>query len=178
MCMDEYKNEKIKAYADELPGELRRVIDALNSDIGLATFLVLFKYGEMSFAQIRSELDIPSNYSSKLTYHIKKLQKSALVKNEYIKKENVDGYSFYDVTEFGEEVLNNFMNVIRMPQSSNYSITLDEKSTFSSSAKMPLKSKSNESSITINGALSSENRYKISSDLHNITRSSITIPHC
>ena len=67
LIMTAYENEKIKAYVDEMPAELRRVIDALNSDIGLATFFVLFKYGEMSFSQIMIELDIPSNYSSKLT---------------------------------------------------------------------------------------------------------------
>lgn len=135
--MTEYENEKIKEYAGELPTELRRVIDALNSDIGLSIFFVLFKYGEMSFSQIMSELDIPSNHSSKLTYHIKKLQKSALVKNEYIKKENVGSYSFYDITEFGEGILNNLMNAILVPQSSNYPIQkLDVKLTSSSTERI------------------------------------------
>ena len=127
MIMTSYDNEKIETYAGEMPGELRRVIDALNSDLGLATFFVLFKYGEMSFSQIMSELDIPSNYSSKLTYHIKKLQKSSLVKNEYIKKENVDNYSFYDITEFGEGIINNLMSAIRVPQSSNFPMQLSVK---------------------------------------------------
>lgn len=157
-----YENEKIKTYADEMPAELRRAIDALHSDIGLATFFVLFKYGEMSFSQIMNELGIPSNYSSKLTYHIKKLQKSALVKNEYIKKENVDSHSFYDITEFGEEIINNLMNVIRVPQSSDFSIqTLNEKLTPSSTVRLLLKLESNDK-IIVNSEFAAESTSKIS----------------
>jgi hypothetical protein len=166
--MTVYENEKIKAYAEEIPAELRRVIDALNSDIGLAIFLVLFKYGEMSFSQIMSELDIPPNYSSKLVYHIKKLQKSALVKNEYIKKKNVESYSFYNITEFGEGILNNLMNAILVPQSSNYSIqTLDGKFTLSSTTSIQLKTESSESNLTIGSSVSSGSKYKISLDIPN-----------
>lgn len=143
MIMAEYENGKIKAYADEMPAELRRVIDALNSDIGLAAFFVLFKYGEMSFSQIMSELDIPPNYSSKLAYHIKKIQKSSLIKNEYIKKENVDGHSFYDITEFGEKFINKLMDAIQVPQSNDLDIQiLDDKSTTVPTARMSLKSES------------------------------------
>ncbi|WP_048181254.1 helix-turn-helix domain-containing protein [Methanosarcina siciliae] len=150
--MKGYENKKIKAYADEMPAELRRVIDALNSDIGLATFFVLFKYGEMSFSQIMNELEIPPHHSSKLTYHIKKLQKSALVKNEYVKKENADGYSFYDITEFGEGIINNLMNAIRVPQSSNLSMhTLGEKITFSQIEITPLKSEGSDCNFAVKG---------------------------
>ena len=175
--MTVYENEKIKLYADEMPAELRRVIDALNNDLGLATFFVLLKYGEMSFSQIMKELDIPSNYSSKLTYHIKKLQKSALVKNEYVKKENAGSYSFYDITEFGEGVINNLINSIRIPRSSDYSIQiLDEKSTTSTSVEMPLKSENSDSKITLGGTFASENTYIFSYELPTTTIQPITIP--
>lgn len=112
--MDNITNDKIKAYTDEMPPELRRVIDALNDDLGLAAFIVLFKYGEMPFSQIMSELDIPTYNSIKLLYQLEKLQKSALVKNEYIKTENVDVHSFYDVNEFGETMITNLMNTFRI----------------------------------------------------------------
>ena len=176
--MNVYENEKIKAYAGELPAEIRRVIDALNSDIGLATFLVLLKYGEMSFSQIRNELDIPSNHSSKLTYHIKKLQKSALVKNEYIKKENAGSYSFYDITEFGEGIINNLMNAIQIPQSSTCSIQqTDEKFTYSPMVIMPLKSESKDLKITFGSSLASENTYRISSKQFITTMPVVTTPN-
>ncbi len=162
MIMATYENEKIKEYANEMPYELRLAMDALSSDIGLAAFFVLFKYGELSFSQIRSELEIPSNYSSKLAYHIKKLQKSALVKNEYIKKENVDSYSFYDITEFGEGIINNLMNTISVPQLTDLHMSkLDEKST-SSMTRMRSKLESNqEDNITIANAYPSDGCFKI-----------------
>jgi DNA-binding HxlR family transcriptional regulator len=115
--MTVYINEKIKEYANEMPYELRRAMEALNDDTRLAVFFVLLKYGELPFSQIMTELEIPPEYSSKLTYHIKKLQKSALVKNEYIKKEGVNSYSFYNLTEFGEELLNSLIDTIAVPRS-------------------------------------------------------------
>jgi hypothetical protein len=108
------------------------------------------------------------------------LQKSALVKNEYVKKENADkNYSFYDITEFGEGIINNLMNTIRVPQSSSFSIqTLDIKSTASPTAKMPLKSKSTDCKFTIGGASASESNYKISLERFNNTMQSETISNC
>lgn len=174
IIMTAYENEKIKAYTSELPAELRRVIDALNSDFGLAIFFVLFKYGKMSFSQIMSELDIPPHNSSNLTYHIKKLQKSSLVKNEYIKQKNIDGYSFYDITEFGEEIISNLMNTIQMPKSSNLSKqTLDEKTISSKMTRMLPKSENSGHEITISCAFTSDNTYKISINQPNTTIPSI-----
>lgn len=114
--MKVYTNKKIEEYANEMPFELRRAVDALNDDIRLAIFFVLLKYGEMPFSQIMKELEIPSKYSSKLTYHIKKLEKGALIKNEYTKKEGIDSYSFYDVTEFGDDLLKGLIDTIAVPR--------------------------------------------------------------
>lgn len=111
-----YANTKIEEYANEMPLELRKAIEALNDDLRLAIFFALFKYGELPFSQIMSELEIPPEHSSKLTYHIKKLEKGALVKNEYIKKEGIDSYSFYDITNFGEDILKSLINTIEVPR--------------------------------------------------------------
>ena len=116
--MSVYVNEKIKKYSNEMPDELKRAMGALNDDIRLAIFFVLLKYGELPFSQIMKELEIPPDYSSKLTYHIKKLQKGALIKNEYVKKEGIDSYSFYDITEFGMGILNNLIDTIAIPSPS------------------------------------------------------------
>ena len=113
--MSVYVNEKIKKYSNEMPDELKRAMGALNDDIRLAIFFVLFKYGELPFSEIMKELEIPPDYSSKLTYHIKKLQKGALIKNEYVKKKDTDSYSFYDITEFGMGILNNLIDTIAIP---------------------------------------------------------------
>ena len=116
--MSVYVNEKIKKYSNEMPDELKRAMGALNDDIRLAIFFVLLKYGDLPFSQIMKELEIPPDYSSKLTYHIKKLQKGGLIKNEYVKKKGTDSYSFYDITEFGKEILNNLIDTIVIPSPS------------------------------------------------------------
>lgn len=134
--MSTYANEKIKEYANEMPYELRRAMGALDDDIRLAVFFVLLKYGELPFSQIMKELEIPSEYSSKLTYHIKKLQKGAIVKNEYVKKEGSDSYSFYDITEFGEGLLNNLMNIIALPTANRIPLAADNKMVTSSPTKI------------------------------------------
>jgi len=140
--MSTYANEKIKEYANELPYELRRAMDALDDDIRLAIFFVLLKYGELPFSQIMKELEIPSEYSSKLTYHIKKLQKGAIIKNEYVKKEGIDNYSFYDITEFGEGLLNNLMNTITLPIASRSSSTASNTISTNPLIKIPSRSES------------------------------------
>lgn len=115
--MQIFANKKIEEYSNEMPLELRRVVGALNDKLRLAIFFVLLKYGELSFSQIMNVLEIPQQYSSKLTYHLKKLEKAALIKNEYTKKENSESYSFYDLTEFAEELLKGLMNTIALPES-------------------------------------------------------------
>jgi len=110
-------NKKIEEYAKEMPLELRRAIEALNDDLRLAVFFVLLKHGELSFSQIMAELEIPRKDSSILSHHLKILEKGALIKNEFAKKEGMDSHSFYDLTEFGEDVLNGLMDTLAVPRS-------------------------------------------------------------
>lgn len=112
-----FTNAQIKKYAEEMPIELRRAIEALSDEVRLGIFFTLFKYGEMSFSQIREKLEIPTKSSGYLSYHLKKLEKSALIKNDYSKKSEVIGYSFYDVTEFGESFIDGLMKSIGIDQS-------------------------------------------------------------
>ncbi len=140
--MSTYANKKIEEYANEMPYELRRAMDALNDDIRLAIFFVLLKYGELPFSQIMKELEIPTKYSSKLTYHIKKLQKGAIIKNEYVNKEGNDSYSFYDITEFGERLLNNLINTITMPTANRLPLSTSRTLSTSSLTKITSKSES------------------------------------
>ncbi len=110
-------NKRIKKHAEEMPIELRRAIGSLSDEVRLAIFFALFKYGEMSFSQIRQELEIPTNYSGYLSYHLKKLENSALIKNDYSKKTGITNYSFYDVTEFGEKLIDGIMKSIEVDSS-------------------------------------------------------------
>ncbi len=109
-------NKKIEEYANEMPSELRRAIEALNDDIRRAIFFVLLKHGDLSFSQIMAELEIPRKDSSILSHHLKILEKGALIKNDYAKKKGVDSHSFYDITEFGEDILNGLMDTLAVPQ--------------------------------------------------------------
>jgi len=114
--MGTYTNTKIKEYADELPSELKRAVEALNDDLRQAIFFVLLKNGELSFTQIMTELEIPRKDSSILSHHLKILEKGALIKNKYAKKEGVDSHSFYDLTDFGEDILDSLMDTIAIPR--------------------------------------------------------------
>ncbi len=114
--MGTYTNEKIKEYADELPSELKRAVEALDDDLRQAIFFVLLKNGELSFTQIMTELEIPRKDSSILSHHLKILEKGALIKNKYAKKEGVDSHSFYDLTEFGEDLLDKLMDTLAIPR--------------------------------------------------------------
>lgn len=114
--MGSYTNIKIKEYADELPSELKRAVEALNEDLRQAIFFVLLKNGELSFTQIMTELEIPRKDSSILSHHLKILEKGALIKNKYAKKEGVDSHSFYDLTDFGEDILDGLMDTIAIPR--------------------------------------------------------------
>ena len=114
--MGTYTNEKIKEYADELPSELKRAVEALDDDLRQAIFFVLLKNGELSFTQIMTELEIPRKDSSILSHHLKILEKGALIKNKYAKKEGVDSHSFYDLTDFGEDLLDKLMDTLAIPR--------------------------------------------------------------
>ena len=113
--MGTYTNEKIKEYADELPSELKRAVEALDDDLRQAIFFVLLKNGELSFTQIMTELKIPRKDSSILSHHLKILEKGALIKNKYAKKDGVDSHSFYDLTDFGEDILDKLMDTLAIP---------------------------------------------------------------
>lgn len=115
--LTKFTNTRIKKHAEEMPIELRRAIETLSDEVRLGIFFILFKYGEMSFSQIRQELEIPTNNSGYLSYHLRKLENSALIKNDYSKKTGIANYSFYDVTEFGEKFIDGVMKSIEIDQS-------------------------------------------------------------
>ncbi len=115
--LTKFTNTRIKKHAEEMPIELRRAIEALSDEARLGIFFALFKNGEMSFSQIRQELEIPTKNSGYLSYHLRKLENSALIKNDYSKKTGITNYSFYDVTEFGERFIEGVLKSIEIDQS-------------------------------------------------------------
>ena len=119
-------NARIKQHAEEMPIELRRAIEALNDEVRLGIFFTLFKYGEMSFSQLRQELEISTKNSGHLSYHLRKLETSALIKNNYSKKAGIANHSFYDVTEFGEKFIDSIMKSIEIDQSIKEKLDITE----------------------------------------------------
>lgn len=91
-----------------MPSELSRAMEALSDEVGRAIFFVLFKYGEMSISQIMGELQIPIGQSDGFFTLMKTLQKAALVNGKMVKIDN-EKKIMYDVTEFGEDFVNNLM---------------------------------------------------------------------
>lgn len=80
----------IGTYTSEIPSELRRCISAINPDIGLAVFLVLYKHGRMKCSEIEIELSLSDN---EVKWHLNSLQKASLV--AYYSDNT------YEVTNFG-----------------------------------------------------------------------------
>ncbi len=97
---------KIEAYASEIPDEIRHAINAFDHDFRAAIFVVLLKNDELAFSEIRNLLNIDKK--AKLTYHLSKLTKGALVEHHYKHEVGVDKYSFYSLTNFGK----NFARVL------------------------------------------------------------------
>lgn len=99
-------------YEKEVPEELKKPIKALADDSRLNIFIALLKEGERSFSQL---LEIAGVSRSTLNYHLKELIKSALIKNFLKKESGSKDYSFYDVTNFGEEFFKNIYQVLKKP---------------------------------------------------------------
>jgi len=91
---------KIKEYAQEIPGEVRRAISGLDSDFRVAIFVALYKCGELSFSDLQKKLEVDK---AKLNFHLKKLTESALVEHYYRHELGNVEFSFYSVTGFGED---------------------------------------------------------------------------
>jgi DNA-binding transcriptional ArsR family regulator len=83
---------------NRVPVEIRKLLTGLNDDLDLAIFSYLYFDGERSFTDIRDSLGVSG---AKLTYHLKRMQKSALVKNFYRNELGNTDFSYYAVTVFG-----------------------------------------------------------------------------
>jgi predicted transcriptional regulator len=107
------RNDKLTQYSEQLPSELTLAIKTLQSDVSRAIFFSLYKNGEMTIDNMIQELETDSNYSSILTFHLKQLQKASLVKSTYVKNNMDNGQMFYDITDFGEKVIQTMINTFK-----------------------------------------------------------------
>lgn len=78
------------------------------SDKTALNIVELLKTHDLSFSQIQKIINIDKGT---LSYHIKKLLKSALIVNYYQKKEGTNEYSFYQLTGFAKDLLDNISKI-------------------------------------------------------------------
>jgi len=120
------KMSKVSEYVQQIPEELRRAIRGLDSDYRAAIFVALYKHGESSFSELKRKLEINK---AMLNYHLGKLTASGLVEHYYRHELGADEYSFYSVTQFGQnflETLGRFLRpepIYRIPFGEESSLT-------------------------------------------------------
>ena len=102
----------MKRYTEEIPNEIRRAIKALADDNRLDIFVALLKEGEKSFSQL---LRLEKCNRSTLNYHLKELMKSSLIRNFFKKEAGSEEYSYYDVTEFGQDLMMSLFTTLKVP---------------------------------------------------------------
>lgn len=101
---------KISEYAQEIPEEIRRAIRGLDSDYRAAIFVALYKHGELSFSDLRKKLRIDK---ANLYYHLRKLTETALVEHFFKRALGDERYSFYSVTQFGQNFIETLGEFLR-----------------------------------------------------------------
>jgi DNA-binding transcriptional ArsR family regulator len=94
----------------EIPEEIRRAIRGLDSKYRAAIFIALYKHGELSFSELTEKLGIGK---AELYYHLKELTKSALVEHYYKHELGAEQYSFYSVTQFGQNFIEALSGTLR-----------------------------------------------------------------
>lgn len=94
--------EEIKEYLKEIPHEIKNAVKAIDDETRLAILMILLREGETTFSQLLQRFKLNS---STLSHHLKNLIQASLIENYYAKKPNIQEYSFYNITNFGEEFI-------------------------------------------------------------------------
>jgi len=94
--------KKIEKYAMEIPKEIRHAIRELGNDQRIAILIALHRHDTLSFIQLVKTLEIDKGI---LSYHLRKLIKSALVLHDYKYEFGNMKYSFYGITPLGQNIV-------------------------------------------------------------------------
>jgi DNA-binding transcriptional ArsR family regulator len=100
------QNEVIKQYADEIPKEVRAVINGLSEDIRMAIIVGLLKNEKATFTDLKKLFDLKS---SSLSYHLSLMQNGGLVDNIADLKES---RSYYKATDIARLVLESLSDIV------------------------------------------------------------------
>ena len=89
-------------YDRRVPEIMRKAMEGFAKQEGRAIVMILAEKGELSFKQLAKFI---SMNPGTLNYHLKLLLNAGLLANHYKKVESTDEYSFYQLTEFGNDFL-------------------------------------------------------------------------
>jgi DNA-binding transcriptional ArsR family regulator len=92
----------IAEYNRKIPEMMRKALEGFAKQEERARVMLLAEKGELSFKQL---VKFFSFSPSTLNYHFKLLLNAELVENHYNKVQSTDEYSFYELTEFGNDFL-------------------------------------------------------------------------
>lgn len=99
-------------YTQELPQEATLIITSLDDPIRRAILILLRKYDELSFSDMRKELGL-----TKLTlnYHLKNLYSAGLTDHYFRHEFGNQKYSYYSITSLGKRILSNLVKALVPP---------------------------------------------------------------
>jgi len=93
--------EDLDQYNKEIPGDLRRALNALSDSKTRGLVVLLLKEGELSFTQIK---ELTETHQQTLTDGLNKLQNGGIiVRDEVVDSDNY--YAKYRPTSFGKRIL-------------------------------------------------------------------------
>ena len=100
----------VEEYASQIPLILRRTFKAFASDNRSAIVVVLYESNKrLTFSQLKSILGIDQRI---LTDELKRLVGGAIVDHYTEFQEGIRGYSYYELTDYGIDILKATLNVL------------------------------------------------------------------
>lgn len=101
---------RVEEYASQIPLILRRTFKAFASDNRSAIVVALYESNKrLTFSQLKSILDIDQRI---LTDELKRLVGGAIVDHYTEFQEGIRGYSYYELTDYGIDILKATLNVL------------------------------------------------------------------
>jgi DNA-binding HxlR family transcriptional regulator len=101
---------KVEEYANQIPLILRKTFKAFASDNRSAIVIALHKNNKrLTFTQLKRTLNIDQRI---LTDELKRLMSGAIVDHYTEFNEGVRGYSYYELTDYGINILKATLNVL------------------------------------------------------------------
>lgn len=101
---------KIDEYASQIPIEIKKAVKAFGHDIRCAIVVDLIQKGELTFTQLKNDLNIDSGL---LNNHLGILMDGAIVEHYYRHELGNEQYSYYGLTLFGKDFLQGILEPLR-----------------------------------------------------------------